>query len=81
MANAALHENGTTCPACELRREEANRGFTGKANVPCNNCGGTGRVAFDPHQIIAGSVRWAREHYWPERERRWAAENARKGMA
>lgn len=74
--DANLTENGKACPACELRREEANRKFTGPANVPCNNCGGTGRVSHGITQVYSSSVAWARENYWPEREARWKKQNA-----
>ncbi len=78
MADPTLHGNGIACPACELRREEAHRHFTGRIDVPCNNCGGTGRVAFSTSDIIRGHVVWARENYWPERIARWAASAASK---
>lgn len=73
--DAALHENGTACPACALRREEANRRFSGPANVPCNNCNDTGRVSAGVDNVIRRNVDWARAHYWPERERRWKIQN------
>ncbi len=75
MANPALHHNGTSCPQCELRREAVNLEFTGAADVPCNGCGGTGRIAHSDTTIVRDCVEWAREHYWPEREARWALQN------
>lgn len=75
MADPNLHENGMTCPSCELRREEVNKQIGGKVKVPCNQCGGTGRIAFAESQIVQTSANWARVHYWPERERRWAIQN------
>lgn len=75
--DATLHENGTVCPACEMRREREHRRFTGKIDVPCNNCGGTGRVSFTPEAVVRNSAQWARKHYWPERERRWRIQNER----
>lgn len=66
-----LHENGATCPACELRREEENTKISGRADVPCNNCGGTGRISAGVQTVINMNTAWAKKHYWPEREARW----------
>lgn len=66
-----LHENGEACPSCELRREEANKGISGAADVPCNNCGGTGRISFGADTVCRRSAAWAVKHYWPEIEKRW----------
>lgn len=74
MADARLHENGYCCPSCELRREAVNQeiGDGSAVDVPCNQCGGTGRIGYEDIEICMKNVRWARVHYWPERERRWA---------
>lgn len=68
-----LHDNGETCPACELRREA--RDPWDASPVPCNTCGGSGRLAFTKADVVNRSAAWARKHYWPERERRWAILN------
>lgn len=73
--DASLHGNGAICPACEFRREQANQEITGPAVVPCNNCGGVGRVSHGATAICRQSVEWARQHYWPERERLWKIQN------
>lgn len=72
-ADATLHGNGICCPACELRRES--RDPMDETPVPCNTCGGTGRVGHSDHDIIRTSTAWAKEHYWPERIRRWELQN------
>ena len=66
----ALHENGQACPACALRREKINTAEILRPPVPCNRCGGTGRVGFSAEQIIEAAVAWARIHYWPAFDRR-----------
>ncbi len=71
MATASLHGNGETCPHCELRREEANLELIGAARVPCNSCGGTGKIGYSVASLIASSVAWARENYWPDRISLW----------
>lgn len=59
MADAALHGNGTKCPACTEAR--------GHYHDPsCAKCKGTGRVARTRRAIVAESVSWARKNYWPE---------------
>lgn len=70
MADPTLHGNGDRCPACALRR--ASRSPWDSARVVCNACGGTGRQARSDAEIVAAHVDWARAHYWPEREARWA---------
>lgn len=74
-----LHDNGAPCPACELRRES--RDPMDPSPIPCNTCGGNGRMGHTVHQVVGRSVEWARKHYWPERERRWAEQNARLNAA
>lgn len=76
MADIALKGNGEDCPACELRRLALiNEIFIGGRPVPCNFCGGSGRVGRALADIIREAVTWAASNYWPERERRWALEN------
>lgn len=70
MADPGLHENGEPCPACALRREAEDKTSILRTPVPCNNCGGTGRIGFSDAQIVATAAAWAREHYWPEFDRR-----------
>ena len=81
MADPALHGSGHTCPACELRREAVNAEIGGAVDVPCNECGGTGRIAIAETDIIAGCVAWARENYWPARIARWAQHNAQSAKS
>jgi len=66
MPDPSLCGNGTACPACQLRRE-AN---PWAESVPCNQCNDTGRIARATKDIIADHVKWAREHYWPQFEKR-----------
>lgn len=70
MADAGLHGNGVSCPACELRRAEQDTRAVLRAPVPCNACGGTGRGAIADVEIVESSAEWARAHYWPEFDRR-----------
>lgn len=67
MGDPTLHGNGEPCPACALRREADP--WQAKEH-PCNLCGGTGRIAWTVPDIIARHVAWAREHHWPEFDRR-----------
>lgn len=74
MADAFLHGNGHPCPACSLRREDlAPRVSAEPEEVPCNECGGTGRIGIPDTDLVRESAAWARAHYWPAREARWAA--------
>jgi hypothetical protein len=73
MPDARLHENGETCPACELQRAVMDP-MSGP-QVPCNYCGGIGRVAYSAQQIAHNSAAWARANYWPERLARWGLTN------
>lgn len=41
-----------------------------RPEVPCNECGGSGIIPLTVAQIIADHVAWAREHFWPEFNRR-----------
>ena len=75
MANKSLHGNVEDCPACALRREEFDKSSLNQPVVPCNLCGSTMRIALDDRGIVDRSVRWAREHYWPQRLARWAIQN------
>lgn len=78
MASASLHGNGADCPACALRRDELREARAVDQSVPCNFCGGSGRVGTAVEQIIREACEWAAENYWPQREAAWAAENAEK---
>lgn len=75
--DVTLHDNGEVCPSCELRREQENLKFTGRADVPCNNCGGTGRISYGAKEVCRRSAAWAVANYWPAREARWRVMNAR----
>ena len=44
--------------------------YLARPEVPCNECGGTGIIPLTVAQIIADHVAWAREHFWPEFNRR-----------
>lgn len=76
MADKTLHDNGYACPACALRREAEDKGAVLRPDVPCNVCGGVGRLGFSEAEICHHTVEEARRCYWPEVERRWAAQNA-----
>lgn len=73
MTDMTLHENGEPCPACALRREDEDTTAVLRAAVPCNICGGVGRVAIPDRNIIAAAIAWARVHYWPAFEARVGA--------
>lgn len=70
MADPFLHGNGKACPACALRREAEDTAAVLRPDVPCNFCGGTGRIALSPAEIITAACAWAAAHYWPEFDRR-----------
>ena len=70
MVDHTLAGNCRRCEACELRREGMDLGAMDRPEVPCNECGGTGPVPLTGAQIIADHVAWAREHFWPEFNRR-----------
>lgn len=74
--DAGLHGNGDDCPACALRREDLRADRAMEQSVPCNFCGGTGRVGRAVTEIIREAVQWAASHYWPERVARWAGDAA-----
>lgn len=67
MPDFTLHGNGEDCPACELRRAALGGR---EIDVPCNNCGGVGRVALPAAEIVADACAWARAHHWPAFDRR-----------
>lgn len=69
MADPRLYGNGTACPACALRRA-AMAPFGPELPVPCNACGGIGRIAESDLAIIAAACAWAAAHYWPQFDRR-----------
>lgn len=76
MADITLHGNGEACPACALRREVQDHGAILRPDVPCNVCGGLGRLGFTDAEICRRTVEEARRCYWPEVERRWAEQSA-----
>lgn len=75
MADMTLHGNGENCPACELRRGPQRSDRAMNQSVECNFCGGSGRVGRAVADIIREAVVWAKEHYWPEREKAYAKHN------
>ena len=79
MRDPTLHGNGDNCPACELRRDELRAAAAMDQVVPCNFCGGTGRVGRAVAEIIREACLWARENYWPAREAAWAAQAGTTG--
>ena len=78
MPDTILHGNGVNCPACELRRGELRAQGAMDQVVPCNFCGGEGRVGRAVADIIREACEWAKEHYWPERDKAFAKHNARQ---
>lgn len=77
MPDPALHGNGDDCPACALRREDLRASGAMDQSVPCNFCGGHGRVGRAVAAIIAEACAWAVTNYWPAKEAEWRAENER----
>jgi hypothetical protein len=75
MPDASLHGNGDDCPACALRRDELRAARAMDQSVPCNFCGGEGRVGRAVAAIIREACAWAIEHYWPAKEAEWRAQN------
>lgn len=69
MTDRTLHGNGEPCPACALRREFRGPGLAPDP-IPCNLCGGVGRLALSDAEIVAAAVAWARVHHWPAFDRR-----------
>lgn len=70
MPDPSLHGNGYTCPACELQRE-ADREYTvfGSRNgKPCNQCNGTGRIAFTLRETYELQLADAHKFYWSMRQ-------------
>lgn len=65
MADPTLHGNGYACPACELRREAEDKGAILRPDVPCNVCGGLGRLGYSDAEIVRRTVDEARRLYWP----------------
>lgn len=75
MADKTLHDNGYACPACALRREAEDKGAVLRPDVPCNVCGGLGRLGFSDAEICHRTVEEARRCYWPEVEQGWAEQS------
>jgi hypothetical protein len=78
MVDITLHGNGEDCPACALRRDYLRAAGAMDQVVSCNFCGGTGRVGRAVAEIVREAVTWARDHYWPERDARWADQTPNK---
>ncbi len=70
MPDPALHGNGRACHACELRRAEL-AGPLEAEPIPCQLCGGSGRLALEAEAILAATVAEARARYWPDVLARW----------
>lgn len=77
MPDKALHGNGASCPACELRRDARRAARAMDQSVECNFCGGEGRVGKAVEAIIQEACEWAAAEYWPARERAWREQNRR----
>lgn len=75
MADATLHGNGEACPACTLRREVQDHGVLLRPDVPCNVCGGLGRLGFTAAEVCRRTVEEARRCYWPKVEQGWAEQS------
>ena len=75
MADKTLHDNGYACPACALRRESEDKGAVLRPDVPCNVCGGLGRLGFSNAEICRRTVEEARRCYWPKVEQGWAEQS------
>lgn len=78
MADISLHGNGETCPACELQREVHDP--LSNVEIPCNYCGGVGKIEIEETTILKRATEWAKKNYWPERERIYAAFNAAQAL-
>jgi hypothetical protein len=77
MPNSTLCGNGDDCPACSLRRE----GDPSQRKIhPCNNCGGTGRIARSLKEIVEKQAAEARRSYWSTKQW-WLAEQEAKRNA
>lgn len=70
MADPYLPGNGKACPACALRREAEDKAAVLRPEIPCNCCGGTGRIALSTREIIAAACAWAAANYWPSFDQR-----------
>ncbi|KIC42213.1 hypothetical protein RA27_02115 [Ruegeria sp. ANG-R] len=69
MPDPSLHGNGEDCPACALRREaDRDRTVYGSARLDCNNCHGTGRIAYTVRQVYEIQLAEARKHYWSQKQ-------------
>lgn len=79
MPDITLHGNGEDCPACALRRDDLRAAGAMDQVVPCNFCGGTGRVGRAVAEIIREACAWAVENYWPAREEAWRKANEEVG--
>lgn len=75
MAGATLHANGYACPACALRREVEDKRAVLRPDVPCNVCGGLGRLCYSAAEVCRRTVEEARRCYWPEVEQGWAEQS------
>ncbi len=77
MTTHHLHGNNEPCPACSLRREVMDAAPIVRDAVPCNVCGGVGFLPLSDAVIVQRTCDEARRLFWPEREKAWAAHNAR----
>lgn len=75
MPDPSLHGNGYDCPACALRREDQAAGLMRRQIIPCNACGGLGRVPRRPLEIVQEAAAEARRSYWPVAKERWRHAN------
>ena len=70
MTDLRLHGDGYACPACALWREVEDTGAVLRPDVPCNVCGGVGRLCYSEAGIVRRTVEEARRVYWPAFARR-----------
>lgn len=75
VPDITLHGNGVDCPACALRRDDLRAAAAMDQAVPCNFCGGAGRVERAVAEIIREACAWAVANYWPACEAAWARQN------
>ncbi len=69
-ATPYLAGNCDPCPACELQL--AGRAGIDRPLTQCQVCKGKGYLKLRDAEIVRRTVAWAKDHYWPQAERRRA---------